>query len=133
MQRDPQTGLPLIGVRDTRPIRLKITTNGANVSVTDAETGRPIDGIQSIEWSVTPKGARLALLMSPLIASIDLSEADGVLVQPPVQIQVPSTGQPLSVREGEQMLLVDGERAVALLTVNLIDQGPTPVTPDDDH
>jgi hypothetical protein len=127
MQRDPKTGLLLLNHRDTTPIRVKIVTKGAQIGIFDASSGRQIEGVQQIEWKATPQGAQLGILLNPIVAELHLDDVEAVAFQPPCQIVMPN-GQHLPVKNGEQMILVGGEKVIGILTFNAAD-GATPGEP----
>lgn len=125
MQIDPETGLPLMGLEDQRPIRLRIRSNGQRTVVQDAATGRVVDGVAAIQWQANPEGAQLLLVLGPAYYEMILDQ-EAVQGRLPAQIVDVKTERPVNLRPGEKLVVMESGRPRALLTVEPIEEpGPT--------
>lgn len=124
--RDGETGLPLIGAKDTRPMVVSIQTNGdpASTVIKDAVTGRPINGVVGIEFQMTPEGGHLALEFAPLTFSIKMiNECVSDVRRPPKEIMGDADVDVSSLEHGEIVLARDrNNKPIAALQVLLLDQ-----------
>lgn len=118
-QRDPKTGLPLIGVEDKRPITVRVKSDGKTTEVVDAESGRPIQGIQSVSWGGFQMGQRpppLVLVIAPNFYSIELDD-----YSPAMSARVPAHVAAMedapALKDGQQLILMEGGKPTGVLEV----------------
>lgn len=122
MERDRETGLLLVGIRETKPIRIGYVRKGPSQRlICDVDTGRPLNDVLSLEYAVGPHGESLVLTLMPTALSLDISNVDGVAIVPDTQlVDVSRDGKPYQLKDGEVIHVTDREgRHIAALTVQL--------------